>query len=296
MTADLVEISSQNHNIAFGNDLPLVLIAGINVLEDESVTIAVAEELQAITSELNMPWVFKASFDKANRSSIQSYRGPGLEKGLEQLAAVKQRFNCPIITDIHTEAQARPVADVADILQIPAFLSRQTDLIQAACEAGKPINIKKAQYLAPNDMQAIIAKCKSFGHNDVMLCERGTVFGYNNLVVDPLGIPIMKAMAPLIFDVTHALQLPGARSARGSASGSESRSEGVIAAGGRGASTLPLAKSYLAQGIAGLFLELHPDPARALCDGPSALPLSRARSFLQQVHKLDRFIKTELED
>jgi 2-dehydro-3-deoxyphosphooctonate aldolase (KDO 8-P synthase) len=221
--------------------------------------------------------VFKASFDKANRSSINSFRGPGLERGLAVLAEIKRRYAVAILTDVHEPHQAAPAAEVADILQLPAFLARQTDLVVAIARTGAAINIKKPQFLAPQEMQHIINKCREAGNDRVILCERGTSFGYNNLVVDMLGMDLMKTMAPVVFDATHALQLPGG--------GSES-------AGGRRAQAAALARSGTALGIAGIFLEAHPDPEEALCDGPSALPLDSLRPYLAQIKAIDEVVKS----
>lgn len=223
-------------------------------------------------------YVFKASFDKANRSSLHSFRGPGLEAGLAALAEVKARFGVPVITDVHEPWQAEAVAEVADVLQLPAFLARQTDLVTALAQTGKPINVKKPQFLAPEEMRHIIAKCHEAGNDQVLLCERGSSFGYNNLIVDMLGIDLMKAMAPVIFDVTHALQKPGGR---------------TDSADGRGAQTAALARAGVAVGIAGLFLEAHPDPATAKCDGPSALPLIELEPLLRQLVAVDTVVKRE---
>ena len=229
-----------------------------------------------MTRDLGIPFVFKASFDKANRSSIHSYRGPGIEKGLEALSKVKQRFDVPILTDVHEPWQAEPAAEVADIIQLPAFLARQTDLVIAIARTAAVINVKKPQFLAPAEMRHIVEKFREAGNDKVLLCERGTSFGYNNLVVDMLGIDEMKALAPVIFDVTHALQRPGGR---------------ADSADGRGPQTAPLARAGLAVGIAGLFVEAHPDPAKALCDGPSALHLSDLRDFLTQAKAVDEAVK-----
>jgi 2-dehydro-3-deoxyphosphooctonate aldolase (KDO 8-P synthase) len=254
-----------------------VLIGGMNVIESDDLVMEVAEAFVEVTREFGIPYVFKASFDKANRSSIRSFRGPGLEKGLATLAEVKRRFGVPVLTDVHEPHQAAPAAEVADILQLPAFLARQTDLVTAIARTGAAINIKKPQFLAPQEMQHIINKCREAGNDRVILCERGTSFGYNNLVVDMLGMDEMKAMAPVVFDATHALQRPGGR---------------ADSAGGRRAQAAALARSGLALGIAGLFLEAHPDPEKALCDGPSALPLSALRSYLSQMLAIDRLVKS----
>lgn len=263
--------------LAFANHLPMVLIGGMNVIEDPMVLDEVAAHFVEVTARLGVPYVFKASFDKANRSSLASFRGPGLEAGLEALAAIKARHKVPIITDVHEPWQAAPVCEVTDILQLPAFLARQTDLVTALARTGKPINIKKPQFLAPEEMRHIIAKCREAGNDQVLLCERGSSFGYNNLVVDMLGIDLMKALAPVIFDVTHALQKPGGR---------------ADSADGRGEQTAALARAGIAVGIAGLFLEAHPDPARAKCDGPSALPLSQLEPLLRQLVAVDATVKS----
>jgi 2-dehydro-3-deoxyphosphooctonate aldolase (KDO 8-P synthase) len=263
--------------ITFANDQPFVLIGGMNVIESEELAIEVAAHFVDVTHELGIPYVFKASFDKANRSSIHSFRGPGLERGLAALAEVKQRFGVPILTDVHEPHQASPAAEVADILQLPAFLARQTDLVVAIAKTGAAINVKKPQFLAPQEMRHIINKCRDAGNDCVILCERGTSFGYNNLVVDMLGMDEMKAMAPVVFDATHALQRPGGRS---------------DSAGGRRAQAAALARSGMALGIAGLFVEAHPDPDQALCDGPSALPLSAVKPYLEQIQAIDRLVKS----
>jgi 2-dehydro-3-deoxyphosphooctonate aldolase (KDO 8-P synthase) len=249
----------------------------MNVIEGEDIVMEVAAKFVETTKALGIPYVFKASFDKANRSSINSFRGPGLDKGLQVLAAVKERFGVPVLTDVHEPHQAAPVAEVADILQLPAFLARQTDLVVAMARTGAEINIKKPQFLAPQEMQHIINKCREAGNDRVILCERGSSFGYNNLVVDMLGMDLMKSMAPVVFDATHALQRPGGRS---------------DSAGGRREQATVLARSGMAVGIAGLFLEAHPDPDKALCDGPCALPLDRLDPFLQQVNAVDRLVKS----
>jgi len=265
--------------ITLANDAPMVLVGGLNVLEDEAMTLDVAQTFAGVCASLGMPYIFKASFDKANRSSVKSFRGPGLEQGMAMLSAVKDRFGVPVITDIHEPYQATPVAEVADILQLPAFLSRQTDLVQAMANTGKAVNIKKAQFLSPGEMGNILHKFEEAGNDQLILCERGTSFGYNNLVVDMLGFPIMKSFGyPVLFDVTHSLQLPGGQSS---------------SAGGRRKDVTVLAKSGIAQGIAGLFLEAHPDPARALCDGPCALPLAKLEPFLTQLKALDDLVKSQ---
>lgn len=264
------------NGIEFANDRPFVLIGGLNVIEGEDIVMEVARTFVEVTSALGIPYVFKASFDKANRSSIRSFRGPGLDRGLEILAEVKRRFGVAVLTDVHEPYQAAPVAEVADILQLPAFLARQTDLVVAIARTGAVINVKKPQFLAPQEMQHIINKCREAGNDQVILCERGSSFGYNNLVVDMLGMDLMKTMAPVVFDATHALQRPGGR---------------ADSAGGRREQAGALARSGMALGIAGLFLEAHPNPDQALCDGPSALPLNALRPFLEQMAAIDQLVK-----
>ena len=237
----------------------------------------VAATFVELTSKLGIPYVFKASFDKANRSSISSFRGPGLDRGLAILSEVKSRFGVPVLTDVHEPYQAAPAAEVADILQLPAFLARQTDLVVAIAATSAVINVKKPQFLAPAEMRHIISKCHEAGNNRVILCERGTSFGYNNLVVDMLGMDLMKSMAPVVFDATHALQRPGGR---------------ADSAGGRREQATALARSGVALGIAGLFLEAHPDPDKALCDGPCALPLNALEAYLEQMLAVDRLVKS----
>jgi 2-dehydro-3-deoxyphosphooctonate aldolase (KDO 8-P synthase) len=263
--------------ITFANDSPFVLIGGMNVIESDDLVMEVAGTFVEITRELGIPYVFKASFDKANRSSIHSFRGPGLENGLATLAEVKRRFGVPVLTDVHEPHQAAPAAEVADILQLPAFLARQTDLVVALARTGAAINVKKPQFLAPEEMKHIITKCREAGNERVMLCERGTSFGYNTLVVDMLGMDSMKSMAPVVFDATHALQRPGGR---------------ADSAGGRRDQAAALARSGMALGIAGLFVEAHPNPDEALCDGPSALPLKALRPYLEQIRAIDTLVKS----
>lgn len=259
------------------NERPITIFGGMNVLDSESLALRVAETYVNVCDQLDMPYVFKASFDKANRTSLRSYRGPGLEEGLKILARVKAEFGIPILTDVHEPYQAEAVAEVADVLQVPAFLSRQTDLIEAIAQTDAVINIKKAQFLAPEDMIHILNKCRAAGNDQLLLCERGTSFGYHNLVVDMLGFGIMKQTEyPVLFDVTHSLQQPGARE---------------DAAGGRRAQVTELARAGVAQKIAGLFLESHPEPDSALCDGPCALPLAQLQPFLAQIKALDEMVK-----
>jgi 2-dehydro-3-deoxyphosphooctonate aldolase (KDO 8-P synthase) len=266
-------------NIECSNDKPFTLFGGINVLESRDLALTAAEQYTKITSDLGIPYVFKASFDKANRSSIGSFRGPGLEEGLKILQEIKETYNVPIITDIHEPHQAQPASEVADIIQLPAFLSRQTDLVEAMAKTGAIINIKKAQFLAPHEMAHILNKFQEAGNDKLILCERGTSFGYNNLVVDMLGFGIMKETGfPVIFDVTHALQKPGGR---------------LDSADGRRAQVTDLAKAGMSQKIAGLFLESHPDPRAAKCDGPSALPIDKLKPFLKQMKEIDDLIKAQ---
>ena len=267
----------QLNDITIGNDQPFVLFGGMNVLESKDLAFEIAESYIEICKRLNIGYVFKASFDKANRSSLYSFRGPGLEKGIEWLSDIKKTFNVPIITDVHEPYQAEPVAAVADIIQLPAFLSRQTDLVAAMAKTGAIINVKKAQFLAPHEMKHIINKCLEAGNDKIILCERGSAFGYNNLVVDMLGFDSMKKMqVPVFFDVTHSLQQPGARE---------------DSAGGRREQITTLARAGMATGLAGLFLEAHPNPDIAKCDGPCALRLSQLEPFLAQLKQLDTLVK-----
>jgi len=264
-------------SIEIANDKPMVLFGGMNVLESRDLALRVCEAYVTATQKLNIPYVFKASFDKANRSSLDSFRGPGLEEGLRIFQDVKQAFGVPLLTDIHEPYQAKPVAEVCEILQLPAFLSRQTDLVIAAAKTGAVINIKKAQFLSPKEMRHILHKCEQAGNERLILCERGSSFGYNNLVVDMLAFGQMKAFDyPVFFDVTHALQMPGA---------------GPSSAGGRRAQVVDLARAGISQGIAGLFLEAHPNPEAALCDGPCALRLDLLADFLAQLTQLDTLVK-----
>ena len=263
--------------VTFSNDRPFVLIGGMNVIENEDIVFRVAERFVEVTRALGIPYVFKASFDKANRSSINSFRGPGLDEGLRVLEGVKRRFGIPLLTDVHEPQQAAPASEVVDILQLPAFLARQTDLVIAMASTKAAINVKKPQFLAPQEMQHIITKCREAGNDRVILCERGSSFGYNNLVVDMLGMDLMRELAPVVFDATHALQQPGGR---------------ADSAGGRREQAASLARSGMALGIAGLFLEAHPAPSEAKCDGPSALPLDALQPYLEQVLAIDRLVKS----
>ncbi|WP_317932638.1 3-deoxy-8-phosphooctulonate synthase [Halioxenophilus sp. WMMB6] len=266
--------------ISVANNLPMVLFAGMNVLESRDLALQVAEAYVKVTEKLGIPYVFKASFDKANRSSIHSYRGPGMEEGLKIFEEIKRTFNVPIITDVHEIEQCQPVAEVVDVIQLPAFLARQTDLVVAMAKTGAVINVKKPQFVSPAQMKNIVDKFHECGNEQVLLCERGSCFGYDNLVVDMLGFRIMKQVsggAPLLFDVTHALQC---RDPMGAASG------------GRREQVAELGRAGVAVGIAGLFLEAHPEPERALCDGPSALPLAMLEPFLAQMKAFDDLYKS----
>jgi len=262
-----------------GNHLPMTLFGGMNVLESRDLAMRTVEKYVEVTQRLNIPYVFKASFDKANRSSIHSYRGPGMEEGLKIFAEIKSTFGVPIITDVHETWQAEPVAEVVDVIQLPAFLARQTDLVEAMARTGAVINVKKPQFLSPGQMKNIVEKIRECGNHKIILCERGTCFGYDNLVVDMLGFRTMREVSgdlPVIFDATHALQQ---REATGAASG------------GRRRQVLELARAGMAVGLAGLFLEAHPDPGRAKCDGPSALPLHLLEAFLAQIKAIDELVK-----
>jgi 2-dehydro-3-deoxyphosphooctonate aldolase (KDO 8-P synthase) len=265
-------------DLKISNALPFTLFGGMNVLESRELALEIAAAYQEITQKLGISYVFKASFDKANRSSISSFRGPGLEKGCEILAEIKETFDVPVISDIHEPFQAKPAAEVIDILQLPAFLCRQTDLVVALAETGRPINVKKAQFLAAHEMGHIINKFKEAGNEKILLCERGSSFGYNNLVVDPLNFGIMKRTGcPVVFDVTHSLQIPGGRS---------------DSAGGRRQAVFELMLAGMSQGIGGLFLESHPKPSEAKCDGPCALPLDKLEAFLSQAKAIDDLVKS----
>lgn len=263
------------HTVA--NDQPFVLFGGMNVLESRDLALQIAEHYVGVTEKLGIPYVFKASFDKANRSSVHSYRGPGLEEGLRIFEEIKQTFNVPIITDVHEPHQAAPVAEVVDVIQLPAFLARQTDLVVAMAQTNAVINVKKPQFLAAHEMRHIIKKFAEAGNENVLLCERGSCYGYNNLVVDMLGMDEMKTMAPVIFDATHALQKPGGRES---------------SADGRRAQAAQLARSGMALGLAGLFIEAHPEPNEAKCDGPCALQLDKLEPYLAQMQAVDELVKS----
>ena len=266
-------------NFVIGNSQPLTLMGGVNVLESRDLAMQVAEEFKVISEKLNVNYIFKGSFDKANRSSVNSFRGPGIEEGLKILQEVSNEFNIATVTDIHEPNQAKSVSEVCEVVQIPAFLARQTDLVVAAAATESILQFKKPQFLSAPEMKNIIEKCESAGNNKITLCERGNSFGYNNLIVDTLNFQILKSLEkPTIFDVTHSLQLPGGLG---------------NAAGGRREYLLSLAKAGISQGIAGLFLETHPDPDNAKCDGPCALRLDMLEPFLTQIKDLDDFIKNQ---
>ncbi|MGL1959332.1 MAG: 3-deoxy-8-phosphooctulonate synthase [Colwellia sp.] len=272
MTVKSVSVAGIN----VANDKPFVLFGGMNVLESRDLAMKIVEQYMEVTQRLNIPYVFKASFDKANRSSVHSYRGPGLEQGLKIFEEIKSTFNVPIITDVHEPYQAQPVSEVVDVIQLPAFLARQTDLVVAMAKTGSVINVKKPQFLAAHEMKHIIKKFDEAGNENVILCERGSCYGYNNLVVDMLAMDEMKSYAPVIFDATHALQKPGGRS---------------DSADGRRAQAAQLTRSGMAIGIAGLFIEAHPEPSQARCDGPCALPLDKLEPYLVQMKAIDDLVK-----
>ena len=261
-----------------GPDRPMFLIAGPCVIESETLVFEVAGRMRDITRELGIPYVFKASFDKANRSSGSSYRGPGLDAGLAILAKVKHELGVPVLTDVHEDTPLAEVAAVVDVLQTPAFLCRQTNFILAVASAGRPVNIKKGQFLSPWEMANVVDKARSTGNGQVMVCERGFSFGYNNLVSDMRGLAVMRATgAPVVFDATHSVQLPGGQ---GKASGGQREFVPV------------LARAAVAAGVSGIFMETHPDPARALSDGPNAWPLDRMRSLLAMLTEIDAAVKS----
>jgi len=261
------------------NSEPMVLMGGMNVLESRDLAMKIAETFKEITQSKRINYIFKGSFDKANRSSINSFRGPGMDEGLKILQEVSTTFDIPVITDIHEPQQAEAVSEICEVIQIPAFLARQTDLVNAAAKTKSIIQFKKPQFLSAPEMSNIVEKCSSAGNENITLCERGNSFGYNNLVVDTLNFQILKGLLkPVIFDVTHSLQLPGGLGS---------------ATGGRREYLLSLAKAGMSQSIAGLFLEAHPDPDQAKCDGPCALPLSVLDEFLTQIKDLDDFVKDQ---
>ncbi len=269
--------SFQVGKVKVGGGRPLFVIAGPCVIENEKITLKVAERLKRITGDIKVPWIFKSSFDKANRSSIGSFRGPGLEKGLKILAKVKKEFSVPVLSDIHEPAQARPAAEVLDVIQIPAFLCRQTDLILAAAKTGKVLNIKKGQFLSPEDMKNVVKKAEKGGAKKIILTERGSSFGYSNLVVDMRSLVIMGKLGwPVVFDATHSVQIPGGL---GHASGGERE---FVA---------PLARAAVAAGVDGVFMEVHPDPDKALCDGPNSLDIFELKDLLIEIKTIDKVVK-----
>ena len=266
-------------NFEIDNNKPMVLMGGMNVLESRDLAMEVAERFKEVSLKHNINYIFKGSFDKANRSSIKSFRGPGMEEGLKILQEISNTFDIPVITDIHEPNQAKPVSEICEVIQIPAFLARQTDLVNAAAKTKSIIQFKKPQFLSAPEMSNIVEKCSSAGNSQITLCERGNSFGYNNLVVDTLNFQILKKLSkPVIFDVTHSLQLPGGLGS---------------ATGGRREYVLSLAKAGISQSIAGLFLEAHPTPDKAMCDGPCALPLSILEEFMKQIKDLDEFVKNQ---
>ena len=269
------------NEITIANDLPLTVFGGINVLESRDLAMRVCEKFMEVTNKLQLPYIFKASFDKANRSSLRSYRGPGLEAGMKIFDDLKREFNVNIITDVHEPYQCAQVAEHVDVLQLPAFLARQSDLVFVLGKTKKPVIVIKPQFMAPAQVANIIEKFHETGNDNVILCERGSQFGYDNLVVDMLGFGVMKKVsgnAPVIFDVTHSLQC---------------REANAQASGGRRAQAFDLAKAGVAIGLAGIFLETHPDPDKALCDGPSALPLDKLEPFLTDLKELDALVKSQ---
>ncbi|MDP3260133.1 MAG: 3-deoxy-8-phosphooctulonate synthase [Thermodesulfovibrionales bacterium] len=265
------------NNIRVGNNNPPLIIAGPCVIESEDVTLHTAQRLKDICGSIGLPFVFKCSYDKANRTSIKSFRGPGIEKGLRILSDIKNKLNIPVISDVHSIAEVKPASEVLDALQIPAFLCRQTDLISAAAKTGKPVNIKKGQFLAPWDVKNIIEKFTAEGNHNLFITERGASFGYNNLVVDFRAFPIMRSFGyPVIFDVTHSLQLPGGQ---GSSSG------------GQREFAEPLARAAVAVGVDGLFFEVHPEPEKALCDGPNMIKLDDLEKILSTIKAIYELLK-----
>ncbi len=264
-------------NVRCGGTLPLVLFAGPCAIESEDLCLRIAERLKGLSAELGLPLVFKASYDKANRTSVTSFRGPGLEEGLRILQRVRQEFELPVISDVHDVSQVKAAAEVLDVIQVPAFLSRQTDLLVAVGETGKPVNLKKGQFLAPWDIEHGIGKILSTGNEQILLTERGVSFGYNNLVTDMRSLVIMRETGyPVVFDATHSVQLPGGA---GGSSGGQRQFVGA------------LSRAAVATGIDGLFWEVHEDPAAALCDGPNSLPLADLKPMLQQMMAIDALVK-----
>lgn len=272
----MIKRAEITNDVVVGNNRPFVLIGGPCVIESREHCIDMARKIKKICNKLNIPYVFKASFDKANRSSIQSYRGVGISKGLEILREVKERTGVPILTDIHEPWQADKVKEVVDIIQIPALLCRQTDLLAAAAKTGKTINVKKGQFMSPWEMKNVIEKITTCGNYKIMLTERGTCFGYNNLVVDMRGLVIMRHFAPVVFDATHSVQLPGARGDK---------------SGGQREFVRDLARSAVGLGIDALFMEIHDNPDIALCDGPNMIELNNLFNLLEELKAIDDIIK-----
>ena len=261
-----------------GPDKPLFLIAGPCVIESEQLALDTAGQLKAITKKLGIPFIYKSSFDKANRTSVSGHRGPGMDEGLRVLSEVKRQIGVPVLTDVHEYTPMDEVAAVVDVLQTPAFLSRQTDFIQNVARAGKPVNIKKGQFLSPWDMKHVVAKAKATGNDQIMVCERGASFGYNNLVSDMRSLAVMReTKCPVVFDATHSVQLPGGQ---GTSSGGQREFVPV------------LARAAVAVGVAGVFMETHPDPDKALSDGPNAWPLGKMEALLETLRSLDRLVKS----
>lgn len=268
-----------NDDVALSNLNPLIVIGGVNVLENYDISARACEAFQKSCQALGMKYVFKGSFDKANRSAHDSYRGPGIDEGLNILAKIKREFGVPVITDVHERGQVQSVAEIADIMQLPAFLARQTDLVKELALAGLPVNVKKPQFVSPSQMKNIVDKFSAFGCTDVIISERGSCFGYDNLVVDMLGFGVMKKQSPqvpLVFDVTHALQM---------------RDSNAAASGGRRSQIFELARAGVAVGIAGIFIEAHPNPDDAKCDGPSAIHLETIQPLLAQLKNIDEIVK-----
>lgn len=262
-----------------GNDQPLFIIAGPCVIESEALALDTAGQLNEITSRLGIPFIYKSSYDKANRTSHTSFRGPGLEKGLAILEKVKQQIGVPVLTDVHETSPFEEIAAVVDVLQTPAFLSRQTDFIQAVARAGKPVNIKKGQFMAPGDMQYVVEKAKATGNQAIMVCDRGTSFGYNYLISDMRGLAIMaETGCPVVFDATHSVQMPGGQGGK---------------SGGQREFVPLLARSAVAAGVAGVFMETHPDPEKALSDGPNSWPLGKIEPLLENLKSIDTIIKAQ---
>ena len=269
-----VTMNFQGRSYIWGDCKSWVLFAGPDIIEDEGMVIEVAQELKRLTAEKGIPWILKCSFDKANRQSVESFRGPGVKKALESFARIKSKVGCPILTDVHETVQVAAVAEVADVLQIPAFLSRQTDLVVEVAKTGKIMHIKKGQFLAPEDMASVVKKAASAGNRNVLLCERGTTFGYHRLINDMTGLVEMRETGqPVIMDITHSTQMPGALQGK---------------SGGRRKMTPALARAAMAVGVDGIFVETHPNPDEALCDGPTSIPLREMPELIDQISRVWR--------